>query len=413
MKPIFTALAPNATHTDALLALKLFLTPWQWRKGSAHDELKERLEEYCGGGAVSLCASGRTALTLLLESLDLTTGDEVAIQSYSCVAVPNAVSAAGVRPVYVDCEEKSLNISLADLTKKITLRTRALVVQHTFGIPAHINELVAFAKEKNLFLIEDCAHSLGAEVSGRKVGTFGDAAFFSFGRDKVISSVFGGALVVYDSSVAPRVTARMKTISPSPLGWIAQQLFHPIITVFVRATFSFFSFGKLVLWAAKRMHLLSRPVERSEKGGRSNPALYHSMPNALCALALSQWKRRDAFNSHRRTCAAEYDRGLAGLPICVPQVPSTSNPIFLRYTILTDRARDLIRFAAARSIFLGDWYQQPIAPEGVSYPAIGYSEGSCPIAERSATQSVNLPTDIHITPTDRSRIVSCVRNFFL
>ena len=117
-------------------------------------------------------------------------GDEVLVQAFTCVAVPNSVLWAQATPVYADIDA-TLNIDPIDVEKKITNRTKAIIVQHTFGIPADMDALVALAKKHNILLIEDCAHSLGATYKGKKVGTFGDAAFFSFGRDKVVSSVFG------------------------------------------------------------------------------------------------------------------------------------------------------------------------------------------------------------------------------
>ena len=95
--------------------------------------------------------------------------------------------------------------------KKITPKTKAIIVQHTFGIPANMNQLVVFAKKHGLYLIEDCAHSLGATYQGKKVGSFGDAAFFSFGRDKVVSSVWGRG--GSNESKEQRAKSKVKNIS--------------------------------------------------------------------------------------------------------------------------------------------------------------------------------------------------------
>ena len=127
------------------------------------------------------------------------------MQAFTCNAVPNPVLWAGLKPVYVDCDEKTFNIDKEDLKKKITPRSRVLIVQHTFGLPADMDAISEICRKNNLILIEDCAHSLGAEYKNKKVGTFGKAAFFSFSRDKVISSVYGGMAVTEDHELTKKI----------------------------------------------------------------------------------------------------------------------------------------------------------------------------------------------------------------
>ena len=127
----------------------------------------------------------------MIKSFDITYGDEVIVQAFTCLAVPEVVIWCGAKPVYLDIDE-SLNLDIRLLEKSISSKTRIIIVQHTFGIPAKIDMIKKIAQKHNIILIEDCAHSLGAKYNSQKIGTFGDAAFFSFGRDKVISSVFGG-----------------------------------------------------------------------------------------------------------------------------------------------------------------------------------------------------------------------------
>src|SRR5581483_4013141 len=112
-------------------------------------------------------------------------------QAFTCVAVPNSVLWTGAKAIYADIDETG-NLDPKDLEKKITKKTKAVIIQHTFGIAANMDAIQKVLKGKKIILIEDCAHALGASYKGKKLGTFGEFAFFSFGRDKVISSVFGG-----------------------------------------------------------------------------------------------------------------------------------------------------------------------------------------------------------------------------
>lgn len=412
MKPIFTALGPNATGRDCARALQLLLSPGRWQEGAARGELEQYIRAHTVFQSATAFESGRTCLTVLLRALNFSRGDEVLVQAYTCVAVPNAVLWADLEPRYVDIESKTLNLSPDDLLKKITPRTKALIVQHTFGSPAPMERIMEIAKKYNLFLIEDCAHSLGATYRGRPVGSFGDAAFFSFGRDKVVSSVFGGVLAVRDEKLFNRIIEQTSAFPRASRGWIVQQLFHPLISTLCRTTYTWASAGKLILAFSRTTGVLSRPVESQEKNGEQPSFAFHRMPNALSNLALFQLKILEAVNEHRRECARDYTKGLAGLGVTLPQEEDGGRSIYLRYCIQTDKARELIAFARKRGIFLGEWYRQPIAPEGVAYGSIRYVPGSCPQAELCARRSVNLPTDTHISRADRNRIIACVREFF-
>ena len=149
--------------------------------------------------------SGRSSLTAILQSLDLEEVNEVLLQAFTCNAAANPILWSGLKPVYVDCDEDSFNIDIEDLKRKITPKSKVILVQHTFGLPAEMDKILALAQQNNLILIEDCAHSLGAEYKDKKIGAFGKAAFFSFSRDKIISSVYGGMVVTNDDNLAEKI----------------------------------------------------------------------------------------------------------------------------------------------------------------------------------------------------------------
>lgn len=407
MKPIFTSISPNAEKDDVYRACALLFQPWRWNNGPARVELERTIAEYFGVPFVFACESGRSCLTLLLQSLNLSSSDEVLLQAYTCVAVPNAVLWAGAKPVYVDCDE-TFTLSLGDLEKKVTPASKVLIVQHTFGSSADMRSLREFANAHNLFLIEDCAHSLSAKKDGRLLGTFGDASFFSFGRDKVISSVFGGAVLTSNPSIAEKMKAMYAHFSYPSRPWVFQQLFHPLLSRSIVNTFNFFSFGKILLWMSKRTGVLSKAVLPAEREGRKPAFALKKMPNALAVLALAQWKKIERFNAHRREIASVYAKGLEGLALTMPN----ESDVVLRYTIRLNKTCELLAFAKKRGIYLGDWYTTVIAPDHVNYSAIGYVKGACPKAEQYATESANLPTNIHISLEDARKIVACIREFY-
>lgn len=390
----FTNLAPNTEYDDALKALGILLTPWRWGRGSAAQKLETELAKRMPGLRFFTFESGRTALTTLLQAYNIGAGDEVIVQAYTCVAVPDPILWVGATPIYVDCDE-SLTARVEDIERNITPRTKAIIVQHTFGMPANIEAIQALAARYSLLFIEDCAHALGATYQGKPLGTFGDASFFSFGRDKVISSVFGGALAVRNPAIQERIAQVQNAMKKPSLLWIAQQLMHPPLMWLGKKIYSFGGVG--IIWLA-RTGITSKAVYREEKQGGKPSFIGHQLPNALALLALHQLAKLNRFRAHRTAIADIYRTELATLPVTHQTVTPNADPAYLRYTLWCDKAEPIRAYCTARGILLGDWYTTPIAPLGVDYQKISYRVGSCPHAERIASQTLNLPTDIHCTP---------------
>jgi dTDP-4-amino-4,6-dideoxygalactose transaminase len=143
--------------------------------------------------------NGTDALHLAVRALDLRPEDEVICPAFTFIATAGAISLAGARPVFCDIEPGYFAMDPEDVKKRITARTKALVVVHLFGHPAPMDELMAIAKEHNLAVIEDCAQATGAEYKGKKVGTIGDFGCFSFFPSKNLGGVGDGGMVLADT----------------------------------------------------------------------------------------------------------------------------------------------------------------------------------------------------------------------
>ena len=387
------ALSPNASFRDSLLALKLLLSPWQWRDGAALAKVGDWFKTELGATHVYLLNSGRAALFVLLKALDLRPGDEVIMQAFTCLAVPTPVLWAGGRPVYVDIDPATLNMSLEGLKAAINTRTKTIIVQHTFGNPAPLNEILALAKSKGIVVIEDCAHALGVRLSdGARAGTQGQAAFFSFGRDKVASSVFGGALVVNDPQLVPRVSAVMAKISKPRHSWVTQQLMHPILTVPL-ASMVLPGTGP-VLKLLEFLKILSKAIVTKEYGGQKPdywPALY---PNALARLLLPQLAGLNEIQAHRTQIAGVYRQIL---PRAALIKTDHSTVPWLRFPVKVKQNALVLRAARRGVLPIGDWYTCPVAPMRTNLTAVEYTPGLCPNVEKAALTIVNLPTHRHVT----------------
>jgi perosamine synthetase len=160
----------------------------------------------------------RIALYAILKALDLKEGDEVILPGYTCVVVPNAVRYAGANPIYADIAPGQYNLDPVRVEQCITSRTRAIIVQHTYGIPVDTGALQALADRHQIFLIEDCAHVLlGSGHRSQPLGSVGAAAFFSFQWSKPYTTGLGGMAVTRDRELAERLAAMHKTFREPPV----------------------------------------------------------------------------------------------------------------------------------------------------------------------------------------------------
>jgi dTDP-4-amino-4,6-dideoxygalactose transaminase len=192
------------------------------------DEMTESLKKVCDSGAFVLgpevktlenniaqysqvehaiaCASGSDAILLALMAADIGPGDEVLVPSFTFFATASAVTRLGARPVFVDIEPKSFNISPSDAARKITNRTKAMIPVHLFGQMAEMVELNKLAQQNGIVVIEDAAQSIGAELEGRRAGSWGDMGAFSFYPTKNLGGAGDGGLVTTrDADIAKRL----------------------------------------------------------------------------------------------------------------------------------------------------------------------------------------------------------------
>lgn len=399
-KVISCALSPNTEKDDVRLAWNTLFNPGVWREGEAIGRVEGWFRDYFFVSSAASFNSGRSALFAILKAFDLGEGDEVLVQAFTCVAVPDAVLWTGAKPVFVDIDE-TLNIDPDQIEKNITPKTKAIIVQHTFGIPAHMDTMRKIASRHNLILIEDCAHSLGAHYKGKKVGTLGDAAFFSFGRDKVISSVWGGAAIINPKFKVQNSKLKdyQENLPMQTNFWIFQQLLHPVVFSIILRLYDVV-IGKVLLVLLQRLRLLSVPVYPIEKTGGRPDDFPATLPNALAILAFHQLQKLDRFNRQRQEIARLYEEKLEG------KHASHSGAIYLRFPLIVKDAEGARKRARSTGILLGNWYHNTIDPAGVDFFRIGYHLGSCPNAEKAARHIINLPT--RITADEARKVLEVV-----
>ncbi len=229
---------------------------------------ESELAAYCGVEHAVAVSSGTAGLHLALLTLRIGEGDEVIVPSFAFVAVAGVVHQAGARPVFAEIDPVTLNLDSAAVERAITPRTRAVLVVHTFGVPAEMDALCELAQRCGLALIEDACEAIGAQFDGRKTGSFGDLAVFGFYPNKQMTTGEGGAVLARDATHATRLRRLSNQGRDGNLDWLDQ-------------------------------------VELGYN---------YRLSELACALGRVQLRRIDAMLQMRRKAAQRYDALLEGIP---------------------------------------------------------------------------------------------------
>ena len=371
------------------------------------EKLKNKLEDYFKLKVFPV-NSGRSALYLILKAAKIGKGDEVIIQAYTCNAVPNPILWTGAKPIYADIDPETLNVDPKDVEKKITNKTKAIFVQHTFGRPGPIQELLGIAKKHSLLLIEDCAHSLGANYNSKKLGTFGDAAILSFGREKVISSLAGGAVIIRNERLVKPILDLVSELPSIPLKRMTHEFFNFFTWRLLFRKIYFRDIGLKFIRGLNNHDFFNVVTARKEKIGEK-PAWYPAkMPNVLTEIALEEFEQLDEYNRGRREIADFYLGGIKNQDF---KLLPDHEGIYLRFVALHKNAQKVYTQARKRRFWFGNWYNTSVYPKGVDEEKLGYKKGSCPNAERCAEMTINLPNYLGMNLDEAQEVVDFINSY--
>lgn len=352
---------------------------------------------------------GRVALFAILKAMGITAGDEVILPGFTCVVVPNAIKYLGAKPVYVDIDPETLNIDPQKIGEKITGRTKAVIAQHTFGMPADMDKISEIAKGNNLYIIEDSCHSIGSRYKGREVGSFGDAAFFSSQWSKPVTTGLGGWAVIRNQSVNDNMAAIYREFPPpaardASLLWLEyllySVLFRPALFWFAQSAYRKLSGTGII------------------PGSSSGEELEGGMPRTY-TRRMSLWQQdllrnklagKDDDIRHRKRIASIYDETLLHRRIFRDRSFGDYDPVLLRYPVFVDDKNKVLLEAKKRRIELGDWFVSPVHPIMEGWESVHYRKGMCPEAERICDHIINLPTHGRIGEEEAGRIAGFISN---
>src|SRR5256712_7425450 len=383
--------------SDCVEALSYLGRPAQLVQGVKIKEYEDAFAATVGVKYAIGFASGRVSLYGLLRALGIDEGAEVLLSVPTHIVVANAIRYTGARPIYVDCRLEDYNIDLADAERRITPRSRVLLLQHTFGVPVEMDTALAFARRHNLVGIEDCVHALGARYDGRQVGTLGHAAFFSTEETKTISTVMGGMAVTNDPNLASRMRTFQASCSWPPM-WLTARYLMKFVVYYMLTEPHVHRLARIAYERLGRRNPLPVPTTMEERKGLRPRDYERRLSNGQAALGLCQLSNLENSLGHRELVANAYRHRLSGCGLRLPQAPTKAEPSFVRYPVWVEDRPRVIRALAPHAV-LGSWFTS-VLEEAESPEVAGYEPGSCQRAEQAEQHLINLPTHPRVNERD-------------
>ncbi len=346
-----------------------------WAIGPKIEEFEKAVAKYVGTNYALAFNSGTSALHSLMLAYGFGPGDEIIVPAFTFIATANSVLFAGAKPVFAEIEGEMFGLDPKDVESKITKNTKAIMVVHYGGCACKIKEIERIAKKHKLLLIEDTAESLGAEVGGKKVGTFGDSAMFSFCAPKVITTGEGGVIVtnnkdVYEKMKLARSHGRLET---------ANYFTSSAYMNYVSLGYNF------------------------------------RISNISAALGISQLKKIEKIINMRRKNARYLTSKLSGLSeISLPQEPKDYRHIFQMYTIKVGnkKIRDELKDYLNKIGIMAKIYFSPIHLTDFYKKSFGFSKGSLPATENLSDVVLTLPMYPELAEKEIDYMVQKIKNFF-
>ena len=325
------------------------------------DRFEEDFAAYCNSSYAIGLGSGTEALWLTLMALGVGPGDEVITVPNTFMATAEAISYCGARPVFVDVDERTYTLDPDALPKAVTVRTKAIIPVHLFGQPADMDSILKFAHHRGLFVIEDACQAHGAEYKGRRAGTLGDAACFSFYPGKNLGA-FGeaGAVVTDNAELQEKIRilrdhGQIRKYHHTMIGWNCR------------------------------------------------------MDGIQAAALQVKLRYLEKGNQLRRFHAAHYDQAFDGMEeIVTPAHAADVRHVYHVYAIRVQERDEVMRLLGEKGIGCGVHYPIPVHLQE-AYRSLGYGRGDFPIAERCAAEFISLPMFPELTSAQLEIVVQAVK----
>ena len=344
-------------------AVERVLASQQFILGREGAALEEEIAKLCGVAHGVGTGSGTDALVLALRSCDVGIGDEVILPPFTFVATGSAISALGAKPVFADIQPTTYNIDPTQIERRITPRTRAIVVVHLYGLPADMDPIMDLARKHKIAVVEDAAQAIGASYKGRRTGALGDVACFSFYPTKNLGACGDAGMIVTNS---PERAARLRIL---------------------------------------------RNHGQTEKYVSSEPGWNGRLDEIQAAILRVKLRYLAAWQRARQAHAVEYTRQFSEIPgIMPPLIPEGYDHVFHQYTIRVEERDKLQQLLTEKKIGSSVYYPVPLHLQPL-YAPLGYKPGDFPHAEHAAQEVLSLPMYPELRPAQLARVAETISDF--
>ena len=323
---------------------------------------EEEFAGYCHARRCVGVASGTAALHLALQALDISEGDEVIVPANTFIGSVLPVLRLRARPVLVDCDEATATVDVERVANAIGPRTKALVAVHLYGQPADVDPLLELCAEHGVPLVEDACQAHGALYNGRRVGSLGRVAAFSFYPAKNLGAYGdGGAVTTDDEELADRIR-------------------------------------------------LLRDFGQSEKNAHVVVGWNDRLDTIQAAVLRVKLRHLDRWNALRRGHAGAYERALAGTSVGTPQAAPRAEHVWHLYVVRTPRREELRSVLAAEGIATGMHYPLPLHLQP-ALAGMGYARGDFPVTEAWSRELLSLPMFPELEAAEIERVAEVIATF--
>lgn len=334
--------------------------------------------------------NGTDALVLALKSMGIGEGDEVITTPFTFFATAETISAVGATPVFVDVDKETFNIDVAKIEEKITSKTKAIMPVHIFGQSADMDEINEIAKKHNLYVIEDACQAVGGKYKGRKIGTLGDVACFSFFPTKNLGCAGDGGMIVTNNDEIAIIARALRTHGSGENGQKAYNLLNNI----------------------------EEEIKTAEGANDTvyNPLKYYNYLigfntrlDAIQAAILSvKLKEIDNWNAKRREIVELYNEALQNSDLVTPVAKDYNEHVYHMYILQSENREEVLAKLKEAGIATGVYYPVPLHLQKV-YKDLGYKEGDMPVSEYLSHRTFAIPVYPELTKEQIDYIISKIR----
>lgn len=396
--------------------LSLGFSDLQWVAGEISgsreneiDRFEEKFATHLGVHKAIFTTKARAALMLILQSLNLPKHSKVIIPAWTHYSVPATIIAAGLQPYLVDVRKSTWVMGPETITEEDWRDASAIIITHMYGCPAPVEDLIKTAKRKRVVVIEDCTQSFGASVNGKKVGSFGDAAIFSFDLTSNFTTLGGGMAVFQNQELADLAAKNMEGAVISPSTEIYPTLVKAAAICVATNTFGFllgiYPFLSLG-WSFLKKDTLHGFLQESIQLDIPDLGLKPSPVQAALGRRLLEWaESQNEIRAHNGKTLIDLFKKASIPDLLLPECPDYGESVFTSFAVCHDQNEAICRQLSSRSIDTSPGYISPVQQISLLQDRVQYI-GTLPNSTYISKNQIHLPVYPRLKDKDLARIVT-------